>query len=255
MKVRFAFRHMALVRSYVGVTPFAEAARKVMLRTCLASSRVREDLADIVNMAIEELVRQRYELPGFSTLFRAARAARVTVNRGYYRQIYQATDPVTRTHIDTLFEKGLTERRSSWDRVKSEPGQPTVKRIRAFLVHLDWLRKQAASNNPLIGIPAVKLQRFAAEARVLNVARMKELRKEKRFALAAALLFRQLAQAYDDAADMLIRQVRYPPTTQQQLTQKQALLRIPGTRPSSPDNFLVALSLRCRVTAHYSGGH
>ena len=30
-------------------------------------------------------------------------------------------------------------------------------------------------------------------------------------------------------------------------------LRIPGTRPSSPDNFLVALALRCRVTAHYSG--
>ena len=81
----------------MGVTPFAEAARKVMLRTCLASSRVREDLADIVNVAIEELVRQRYELPGFSTLFRAARAARVTVNRGYYPQIYQATDPRART--------------------------------------------------------------------------------------------------------------------------------------------------------------
>jgi hypothetical protein len=65
-----------------------------MLRTCLASSRVREDLAGIVNVAIEELVRQRYKLPGFSTLFRAAR---VTVNRGYYRQIYQATDPRART--------------------------------------------------------------------------------------------------------------------------------------------------------------
>ena len=99
------FRHIALVRSYVGVTPFAEAARKVMLRTCLASSRVREDLADIVNVAIEELVRQRYELPGFSTLFRAARAARVTVNRGYYRQIYQATDPVTRTHIERSLKR------------------------------------------------------------------------------------------------------------------------------------------------------
>ena len=54
----------------------------------------------------------------------------------------------------------------------------------------------------------MKLQRFAAEARVLNVARMKELTEEKRFALAAALLFRQLARAYDDAADMLIRQVQ-----------------------------------------------
>ncbi|HXO96164.1 MAG TPA: DUF4158 domain-containing protein [Chthoniobacterales bacterium] len=50
------FRHMALVRSYLGVTRFSDAARKLMLRFCLASSRVREDLADIVNMAIEELV-------------------------------------------------------------------------------------------------------------------------------------------------------------------------------------------------------
>ena len=94
------------------------------------------------------------------------------------------------------------------DHLKSEPGQPTVKRIQAFLVHLDWLRKQVTSTNPLVGIPAVKLQRFAAEAWVLNVARMKELTEEKRFALAAALLFRQLARAYDDAADMLIRQVQ-----------------------------------------------
>ena len=174
------FRHMALVRSYMGVTPFADPARKLMLRICLASSRVREDLADIVNTAIEELVRQRYELSGFSTLFRAARAARFAINRGYYRQIYQATDALARANIATLFERDSAERRSSWDRLKSEPGQPTVKRIRAFLVHLDWLRKQAASTNPLTGIPAVKLQRFAAEARVLNVARMKELTEEKR---------------------------------------------------------------------------
>jgi uncharacterized protein DUF4158 len=78
------FRHMALVRSHMRVTPFADAARKLMSQTCLASSRVREYLADIVNMAIEESVRQRYELPGFSTLFRAARPARFAVNQGYY---------------------------------------------------------------------------------------------------------------------------------------------------------------------------
>ena len=30
------FRHMALVRSYLGVTPFADSARKLMLRICLA---------------------------------------------------------------------------------------------------------------------------------------------------------------------------------------------------------------------------
>jgi hypothetical protein len=163
--------------------------------------------SDELMAAIDEGIRS-LEVQGFSTLFRAARAARVAINRGYYRQIYQATDPVARAHIDALFEKGSAERRSSWDHLKGEPGQPTVKRIQAFLVHLGWLRKQVTSTNPLAGIPAVKLQRFAAEAWVLNVARMKELTEDKRFALAAALLFRQLARAYHDAADMLIRQVQ-----------------------------------------------
>lgn len=41
-----------------------------MLKACVDIARVREDLAEIINLAIEELVRQRYELPGFSTLFR-----------------------------------------------------------------------------------------------------------------------------------------------------------------------------------------
>jgi hypothetical protein len=37
---------------------------------------------------------------------------------------------------------------------------------------------------------------------------MNELTEEKRYALAAALLLRQRAQSFDDAGEMLIRQVR-----------------------------------------------
>jgi hypothetical protein len=48
---------------------------------------------------------------------------------------------------------------------------------------------------------------------------------------------------------------RYSPTTQQQLTQKQALLRVPRTGPSSADNFLTSLSFRCRATPPDSSRH
>lgn len=76
-------RHMVLVRSWLGVTPFGREARRVMVEASVWASRVREDLADIINTAIEELVRQRFELPAFSALMRAARTARATVNRGF----------------------------------------------------------------------------------------------------------------------------------------------------------------------------
>jgi hypothetical protein len=72
---------------------------------------------------------------------------------------------------------------------------------------LNWLREQAGETNPLDGIPAVKVVRFAAEGRALNAARMNELTEDKRYAVAAALLFRQRTTAFDDGVQMLIRQM------------------------------------------------
>ncbi len=131
-------RHEAVVRSYLGVAAFDRQAKRAMLKACLEASRVREDLADIVNVAIEELVRQRYELPGFTTLFRGARSARATVNRGYYAQISASVDDATKGRFEWLLElQGQAEeRRSGWDDLKQEPGQPTVKQIQQFLDHL-----------------------------------------------------------------------------------------------------------------------
>jgi Domain of unknown function (DUF4158) len=56
-------RLMELVRSYVGVAGYDRSARAVAVGASLEASRTRDDLADIVNAAIEELVRHRYELP------------------------------------------------------------------------------------------------------------------------------------------------------------------------------------------------
>lgn len=134
----------------------------------MEASRVREDLADVINIAIEELLRRRFELPAFTTFFRAARTARATVNLSYYNRISQTLAPQIRARIDALFEKAEGTRQTPWDTVKYEPGQPTVKRIKRFLENAKWLKEQTVDAKALAGIPAVKLQRFAIEARGLN---------------------------------------------------------------------------------------
>ena len=40
-------RHMTLVRSWTGVSAFDRAAFKIIVKSCVEASRVREDLADI----------------------------------------------------------------------------------------------------------------------------------------------------------------------------------------------------------------
>ena len=201
-------RHMALVRSWTGVSAFDRQALKTVVKSCVDASRVREDLADIINIAIEELLRKRYELPGFTTLFRAARTARSTVNQSYYNQISQALSFESKARIDGLFDKPDQARQTPWDQVKNEPGAPTVKGVKRFLDNSGWLKEQCLDPAALAGVPIVKRQRFALEARALNASRMKELRPEKRYAFSVALLQRQRSRALDDGADMLIRLVR-----------------------------------------------
>ena len=104
-------------------------------------------------------------------------------------------DPTTKQRLAAVLERKPEERRSGWDALKGEPGRPTVKHIYRFLQHLNWLRELAASGDPLAGIPPVKVQRFAAGAEALNAARIKEPMEPTRWALAAALLHRQLARA------------------------------------------------------------
>jgi hypothetical protein len=68
-------RHMALVRAFVRVTAYGPTVRKIVVEASREAARTHDDLADIINVALEELVQQRYKLPAFGTLLRIARAA------------------------------------------------------------------------------------------------------------------------------------------------------------------------------------
>jgi hypothetical protein len=61
---------MTLVRNFVGVTAYGYAARKIVVDSSLQAARTRDDLPDIINFALEELARQRYELPPLTRLLR-----------------------------------------------------------------------------------------------------------------------------------------------------------------------------------------
>jgi hypothetical protein len=91
-------RHMALVRASIGVTAYGSAARKIIVEASLEAARTRDDLADIINVAIEEVVRQHYELPAFGTLLKLARAARARGNRDYQTQVCDRLDATARSH-------------------------------------------------------------------------------------------------------------------------------------------------------------
>src|ERR1700751_2867573 len=201
-------RHTALIREFLGVTAYGPAAREVVVETCLQAARTRDDLPDLINMAIEELIRQRFELPAFSTLLRIARTARNTVNRRYQSRFCESLSEAARQRLLIITSRINGESRSLWERIKHEPKQSTAPQMKDFLDHLHWLQQQDVAADAFAEISEAKIRQFAAEARALDLSSLNDMPERKRLTLVAALILKQVARALDDSTEMFIRQVK-----------------------------------------------
>ena len=97
------------------------------------------------------------------------------VNHRYYHQVADVLTDLQRLTLTRLLSREEREATSAWQRLKQEPQQPTPKRIRAHLAHVQWLHSLTTAPQALDGVPETMLQQFAEEARALNVARMNAL--------------------------------------------------------------------------------
>ena len=202
-------RHLPLIREALDLQPYGPSARTAFLREMIEAARTKDDLADLINVALEELVRCRFELPAFGTLDRAAHHARAVVAHGIYRQVEGRLYEKTRAALDTLFEVLPNTSWSAWQDLKRDPASPTLIHMKLLIAHLVSIseRHQLLAPDLFAGILHGKIKQFAAEAKTLDAARMREMLPRKRYTLAAALLFVQSAQALDDLAEILIKRL------------------------------------------------
>ena len=107
-------RHVALIREYLNVRPFDQSAQKITEAAFRSAAETREDLSDLINAAIEELIRHRYELPAYRTLLDAASRIRTEVNRRYFRSVSQLLGEEGRRKVDDLLLTDGANRRSLW---------------------------------------------------------------------------------------------------------------------------------------------
>lgn len=163
-------------------------------------------LADIINVMLEELIRNHFELPGFTVLKRVARTARNKVNEQCYRSICNNLSVDAKQKINELLAPS-DEAYSAWHTLKREPKKPGNKEIRSYLQHVNWLQT-LGETLPTIDIPVVKYRQFALEARALDAPEMARLKSNKRYALAVILIRQQHSKALDDVAHLYIRMLR-----------------------------------------------
>ncbi len=120
------WRHIAVIRKHLSINPYDAEARRIIVKSMAETARTKNDLADIINVAIEELVRHRYELPVFSTLVRAAKRVRPTVDRSFYRQIRQHLNQESCQNLDSLFVAAESTSKTLWLELKQDPDKPIL---------------------------------------------------------------------------------------------------------------------------------
>tara|TARA_Y100000994_G_scaffold172581_1_gene142289 strand:- start:10 stop:516 length:507 start_codon:yes stop_codon:yes gene_type:complete len=154
---------------------------------------------------LEELVHHRFELPGLSVLERQAQQSRHQVNDQLYTGITIKLNTAAKKQLDQLLStQASSGTYSDWQRLKREPKKPTNKAIRSYLHHVKWLRA-LETQMPTLSLPTAKYRQFMLEARALDAKEMRDLRPNKRYALAVILIRSQHGQALDDVAELFIK--------------------------------------------------
>lgn len=199
-------RHQKILREYVRIRPVDRHVLEWLAEVAAHAARTKAELPDIINVMLEELVRQRFELPPLATLSRIAGHARSQLHEATFRAFFESLDDARKAQLDDLF---LVRRgRTFWDELKREPKRPGPREVASFLEHIQ------AMNALADGLPAVpdmlsvpKRMQFVVEARALDVHEMRALKPAKRYALAVLFVLAQRQKALDDVAEIFIKKL------------------------------------------------
>jgi hypothetical protein len=164
--------------------------------------------ADLINVAIDELIHQRYELPGFNTLDRLVRRVRNLVNQKLFSLVLSQLHQEYIQRLDNLLDSHPVQRRSPYNDLKQLPKRPTRNHLNDLLTHLIWLDSLGEVKPYLDSLTSAKIQHFAAEAKALDAAELKEIGQNKRITLLLCLIYSAQVQARDNLVSMFLKRMR-----------------------------------------------
>ena len=202
------YRHRTAIREHLQVTPFNKVALHKAAKSIHESAQVMDNPADLMNVAIAELIKQRYELAGFNTLNRLVRRVRYIVNQKLFKLVQDKLNDDYQQRLLDLLDNHPVEYRSLYNNLKQLPKRPTRNHLNDLIAHLIWLDSLGDIKPFLTEITAAKIQHFAAEARVLDASEIKEFNLPKRLTLILCLIFSAQVMTRDNLVEMFIKKMQ-----------------------------------------------
>lgn len=202
------YRHMSAVRTRLGVVAFyGSDAIDLAERHAKAMSLLLDQRADIINAVIEELTRQNYELPAYSTLNDLAERVHTQSLEAIFNQVVNRTPIEVVYRLKELLVTDFGRRQSDFNALKQAPRKPSRKHLEVLIDHLSWLEEFGDLDAIFEDVTEPKIRHFSSLAAASDVSELQDCSLPKRYTLMLALIYKMRIRARDHLAEMFIKRI------------------------------------------------
>ncbi len=228
-------RYMSVIRTYLNVKPYDNAAQQLVAQAIAVAAQVKDHPADLINVAIEELVKERYELPAFSTINRLAANIRSIANTRLFQRVGAGLSQTEQGYLDGLLLRESQQSVATLKLLKSPPKSATLSHMQELLAKFDQLMSFGDAERLLSGIAKSKVKSFAAQAKSLDISEFQDIKQSKRRTLLLCLLYQAQIKTRDHLVEMFLKRLQTIHTKakaklvklrEKHLTQTEALLGV-----------------------------
>lgn len=197
-----------IIRQHLKSKAYTESGISHVKKVIATAAFTMSDPADLINVAIEELVKENIELPAFSSLDRLTNHIRSQVHNKIYQAISLSLSAEHKKELRKLLIVLDDAQFTGFIRLKQVPDTPTLSNMKLWTERLSWMKSILNPNFLLKEIPHTKIRQFAAEAKAYSIADMRGIKNEaKKFTLLLCLLHLSQMQTIDSLIEMFLKRV------------------------------------------------
>lgn len=202
-------RYRTVCRKLLKSSTFTDDSRERLLSSIRNAAHTMCDPADLINVAVEELINTNIELPAFSTLDRLVGYVRKEVHEALYQDITATLKPNEYQSLDALLQIQKGERITGFARMKQTPGPVTLNNFRNWTDRLVQLNDVLDPKPFFENVAYTKIRQFSAEALAYEISDMRGISNDaKRYTLLLSLLHQTQLKTRDELVDMFLRRMK-----------------------------------------------
>jgi len=136
---RTLYKYHAAIRTHLKINGDIKQIRHVALKAISEVVLVMDDPADLINVAIETLVKENCELPAFSTLDLLVRRLRLLAHQRIFQTVLSRLDFAEQALLEKLVDTNPTGYFTEFNRLREALKSATLTHLEDWTQRLTWL--------------------------------------------------------------------------------------------------------------------